>query len=75
MCKRSFRAAALLLAMLLLCFCLPSCVVRSDDDSVEPKQLVWAIGTSLPEAEDFFDELPAGASDSYADEAALLSLQ
>ena len=75
MCKPSFRAAVLLLAVLLLCFCLPSCVVRSDDGSVEPKQLVWAIGTSLPKAEDFFDGLPAGASVSYADEASLLSLQ
>lgn len=75
MFKSSFRAAALLLSVFAICLCLPSCVKPTEDHAVEPKRLTWAIGTELPKAEDFFDELPAGATVSYADETELLSLR
>ena len=34
----------------------------------EPKVLKWALGTAWPEAADFYPDLPAGASVTFADE-------
>ena len=69
-----FRAAALSVAVLLLCMCLPGCVRQEQAEAVSPRSLVWAVGTSLPEAADFFDDLPEGSAATYADAAARSAL-
>ncbi len=41
--------------------------VSSCSASVETKNLTWAVGTVLPPAEEFFEDLPAGYSARYAE--------
>jgi len=72
--KNRLRTAVLILVGLLLFLCFPSCTVDGSE-IVEPKRLTWAIGTPLPNAEDYFDELAEGASVSFADENHYAELQ
>lgn len=59
----SILLTLILLSTLFLSF---GCVDRRDEIP-EPKQLVWAIGATLPKAEDFFDALDEGASVEFAE--------
>ena len=57
-------AVLLILAAALLCL-LPGC---SGETVPEPKSLRWAFGTDWPAAEDFYPDLPSGATVTFADE-------
>ncbi len=54
------RAMAMLMALMLLLLSLFSCAAPRGEDEIKPKTLTWAIGTTLPTAEAFFDTLPEG---------------
>lgn len=57
---------AFLTAVGLMLMLLPAC---RRETIPEPKALRWALGTAWPEAEDFYPDLAAGASVSFADDA------
>ena len=67
---QSFLLMLVLLSTLFLSF---GCANRKAD-LPETKNLVWAIGATLPEAEDFVGELDEGASVEFADANTYLNL-
>lgn len=58
------RICILLLAACLFCL-LPGC---RGETIPEPKELRWAFGTDWPQAEDFYPDLPQGASVRFAED-------
>lgn len=60
------RLLILLLSFALLLALLPSC---KQEDVPVPRTLCWAFGTDWPEAADFYDAVPDGASVFFAEEA------
>ncbi|MBQ9806214.1 MAG: DUF5011 domain-containing protein [Clostridia bacterium] len=68
--RKNYRLIAAFCACLLLVSLLCACG-GSDENEISlptPKALKWAVGAPLPDAEEFFDTLPAGASVRFASE-------
>jgi len=63
---RALQSIVLTLVFLSTLFLSSGCVNRPNEIP-EPKQLVWAIGATLPRAEDFFETLEDGASVEFAE--------
>jgi len=69
----------LIAALCVICMLLSAFASCADSENVEsalpmPKHLTWAVGASLPNAEDFFDALPQGSSVRFAGEPSFSSL-
>ena len=74
--KRSVLTKVLpILLLLSLLFSLSACIDRKIENTIPTKDLTWAIGSSLPEAIDFFESLPDGDAVSFAEEDPWGSLQ
>ena len=63
---RALKSLILLLVCLSTLFLLFGCTGKKEA-SLKPKDLVWAIGATLPEAEDFFDALDEGTSVEFGE--------
>lgn len=61
------RLVSLGLVLLSALFLLPSCIAPTMENLPQPKPLIWSIGASLPQAEDFFDSLPDGGTVAFSD--------
>ena len=68
------QISALLLTVSLLVGGLTACVPNTADADPEFQDLMWAVGTPLPEAEDFVVSLPDGASVRFAEQYTYPSL-
>ncbi len=56
------------LALILLCSFFSACKAPIDKN-IHVKDLTWALGSTLPTPEDFFENLPTGYSVSFADDS------
>ena len=64
-----------LLLLLTLLFSLSACIGGKSEKVIPTKDLVWAIGASLPDVTDFFETLPAGDEVSFAEKDPWANLQ
>lgn len=72
---RTIRSvAALLILACMLCVMLSACMDRPSEDESVFRDLTWAVGTVLPEAQDFAVSLPEGATVRFAEQYSYTSL-
>ena len=72
--KRVMRAFCAVFAVIVLGLSFFSCGGK-DDRPAEARDLIWAIGTVLPKAEDFFTALPDGATVTFAEKTPYANVQ
>lgn len=70
--QHKYRLVAVLCVFCMLFLLLAGCGSEDPEQTLPtPKKLKWAVGTTLPQAEDFFDTLPQGSSVRFSTEYTL----
>ena len=73
--RKTLRWMSVLLICLSALFLFSACIGSRQEESVKTKALTWAMGTEMPSAEDFFEDLLEGESVAFAEKDPWKDLQ